>query len=168
MNVCYLILTILLILFFMGFIFDMYLKYQSEINLKQFQIDECRREYIQNNCDRPTPWIMDKCKETELCMNQTATGNTTSSKVLIRLALETLNDFAENVQLKSLGVLTLVVLLLTVIGCICKIANSDILEKKMLGENNKKKKKKRKEISSSSSSSSTDEEIKKYKKMLKK
>jgi len=34
MNVCYLILTILLILFFMGFVFDMYLKYQSEINLK--------------------------------------------------------------------------------------------------------------------------------------
>lgn len=88
--------------------------------------------------------------------------------MLIRLALETLNDFAENVQLKSLGVLTLVVLLLTVIGCICKIANSDVLERKMLGENNKKKKKKKKDISSSSSSSSTDEEIKKYKKMLKK
>ena len=111
---------------------------------------------------------MEKCKEAEMCMNQTATGNTTSSKVLIRLALETLNDFAENIQLKSLGVLTLVVLLLTVVGCICKIANSDALENKMFGEKNKKKKKKKKDISSSSSSSSsTDEEIKKYKKMIK-
>lgn len=51
---------------------------------------------------------------------------------------------------------------MTVIGCICKIANSDILEKKILGE-----KKKKKEVSSSSSSSSTDEEIRKYKKKLK-
>ena len=103
-----------------------------------------------------------------MCMNQTATGNTTSSKVLIRLALETLNDFAENVQLKSLGVLTLVVLLLTVVGCICKIANSDAIEKKMFGEKSKRKKKKKKECSSSSSSgSSTDEEIRRYKKMLK-
>lgn len=55
---------------------------------------------------------------------------------------------------------------MTVIGCICKIANSDILEKKILGEK-KKKKKKKKEVSSSSSSSSTDEEIRKYKKKLK-
>jgi hypothetical protein len=101
-------------------------------------------------------------------MNQTATGNTTSSKVLIRLALEVLNDFAENIQLKSLGVLTLVVLLLTVIGCICKIANSGAIEKKILGEKSKKKKKKKEMSSSSSSSSSTDEEMRKYKKMLKK
>lgn len=101
-------------------------------------------------------------------MNQTATGNTTSSKVLLRLAVETLNDFTDNVQLKSLGVLTLFVLILTIIGCICKIANSDVLERKILGEKKKKKKKKEISSSSSSSSSSTDEEIKNYKKMLKK
>jgi hypothetical protein len=59
-------------------------------------------------------------------------------------------------------------LLLTVVGCICKIANSDALENKMFGEKKKKKKKKKKDISSSSSSSSsTDEEIRKYKKMIK-
>jgi len=52
---------------------------------------------------------------------------------MIRLVLETINDFADNVQLKSLGVLTLVVLILTIIGCICKIAYSDTLEKRLLG-----------------------------------
>ena len=35
MNVCYLILTLLLIMLFFGFGFDMYLKYNSEISLKE-------------------------------------------------------------------------------------------------------------------------------------
>ena len=52
---------------------------------------------------------------------------------MIRLVLETINDFADNIQLKSLGVLTLVVLSLTIIGCICKIACSGTLGKRFFG-----------------------------------
>jgi hypothetical protein len=65
--------------------------------LKQFEIEECKRNYEKNKCWDPVDLAKEGCDRFKLCMNQTATGNTTSSKVLLRLAVETLNDFTDNV-----------------------------------------------------------------------
>jgi len=68
-NACFLILLILMILLFYGFLSDVNLKYEQEMETERARINECMKDYYANNCATPIPYVVEYCKEKTLCMN---------------------------------------------------------------------------------------------------
>ena len=57
-STCYLILTLVIIGAFTGFVMDFIKKYNDEITKEIIRINECKTDFKNNRCDDPVPQLL--------------------------------------------------------------------------------------------------------------
>ena len=86
-------------------------------------IDQCKADWIENLCDRPQgplPALKESCNKWNDCMKKSPSFYVKSSDVFIKLFVETLNNFSDQVMLKSLGVLFTIIFFISFMCVCCK------------------------------------------------
>jgi hypothetical protein len=92
---------------------DIESKMEEEMLKMQAKVSQCTMEYRENHCEYSTrpPALRDFCIEREVCMQVDPMVQTRKFSVLAKLLGEVLNDFSEPITYKTLGVISVFVLM---------------------------------------------------------
>jgi len=86
-------------------------------------INQCKADWVDNLCNRPQgplPALRESCNNWNECMTKTPQFYVKSSDVFIKLFVEDLNNFSDQVMLKSLGILFAIVCFISFMCACCK------------------------------------------------
>ncbi|KAG7786776.1 hypothetical protein KL910_001487 [Ogataea haglerorum] len=93
-----------------GIKFDIARAVKQKIHASYFEIEACRRKYVENHCDPYTrlPALQETCLQWEACMNRNPFLSVSYSSLLAEIFGTILSSFAEPLNVKSFSLLFMI------------------------------------------------------------